>query len=53
MRKQSGSLLYSPSDLIRFLASPYSSWTDRYLLEHPNTFIPDEDSEDRKLLARE
>lgn len=52
MRKQSGTIVYSPSDLIRFLASPYSSWMDRYHLERPGTLVPDEDSEDRKLIAR-
>jgi predicted RecB family nuclease len=52
MRKQSGTVIYSPSDLIRFLASPYSSWMDRCLLERPDALVPDEDTEDRKLIAR-
>lgn len=53
MRKTaSGSLLYSPSDLIRYVASPYSSWMDRYFLENPGRLAPDKDSEELKLVAR-
>jgi hypothetical protein len=29
MKKHCGSVVYSPSDLIRYLASPFSSWLDR------------------------
>lgn len=28
--------LYSPSDLIRFMESPFASWMDRYALEFPH-----------------
>ena len=51
MRKLSGKLLYSPSDLIRYVASPYSSWMDRYHLENPGTLTPDPETEDQKLIA--
>lgn len=52
MRKESGKIIYSPSDLVRYLASPYASWMDRYFLENPGAIKPDEDSEERKLIAR-
>ena len=31
----SGQLVFSPSDLVRYLASPFASWMDRYSLENP------------------
>ncbi|MCX6879137.1 MAG: hypothetical protein NTW21_35825 [Verrucomicrobia bacterium] len=46
MKKHSGQLGFSPSDLIRFLASPFASWMDRYHLENPEAASPDEESED-------
>ena len=52
MKKRSSKLLYSPSDLIRYLASPFASWMDRYYLENPGEITPDEDSEDKKLIAQ-
>ena len=51
MKKQAGNLIYSPSDLVRYLASPFASWMDRYYLEHPDAITPDEASEDQKLVA--
>ncbi|WHZ23062.1 MAG: TM0106 family RecB-like putative nuclease [Nitrospira sp.] len=51
-KKRSGALVYSPSDLIRYLASPFSSWMDRYYLENPGAIIPDEATEDEKLVAQ-
>lgn len=51
MRKQSNQLIYSPSDLIRYLASPYASWMDRYYLENPSLITPDKQTEDEKLIA--
>src|SRR5437867_1533320 len=52
MKKQAGTIVYSPSDLIRYAASPYSSWMDRYYLENPDAITPDEQSKDEKLLAQ-
>ena len=52
MKKCTGQLVFSPSDLIRYLASPFASWMDRYHLENPGAIIPDEDSEDQKLIAQ-
>ena len=52
MNKHSGHLLYSPSDLVRYLASPFASWMDRYRLENPAAATPDEQTEDEKLIAQ-
>jgi len=52
MQKLSGSIVYSPSDLVRFVRSPFASWMDRFNLERPGELKPDEESEDEKLLAR-
>ena len=52
MQKDSGHLLYSPSDLVRYLASPFASWMDRYYLENPGAVTPDEETEDEKLIAQ-
>jgi len=35
MRKQSGQLIFSPSDLITFMHSPFASWMEREKLERP------------------
>jgi predicted RecB family nuclease len=51
-KKSSGEVVYSPSDLIRYLASPFSSWMDRYYLENPGAIIPDEATEDEELVAQ-
>src|SRR4051794_16743215 len=50
MKVSSTGLLYSPSDLVRFLESPFSSWMDRYHLEHPDVLDPDDISEDAQLV---
>jgi len=47
----SGKLMFSPSDLIRYMTSPFASWMDRYHLENPEVVTPDEESEDEKLIA--
>ncbi len=52
MKKNSGQLLYSPSDLLRYLASPFASWMDRYHLENPGAVTPDVPTEDQKLIAQ-
>lgn len=52
MKKQrSGELIYSASDLVRYLASPFASWMDRYYLENPCAITPDEATEDETLIA--
>ena len=50
-KDSSGQLLYSPSDLVRYLASPFASWMDRYFLEHPDAAAPDELSAEERLIA--
>ena|ERR1700676_228924 len=52
MQKRSGAVVYSPSDLIRYFASPFASWMDRYHLENPDGITPDEEAEDQKLVAQ-
>lgn len=51
MKKECGAVIYSPSDLIRYLASPFASWLDRYYLENPGAITPDEETEEEKLLS--
>ncbi|MDH3503935.1 MAG: TM0106 family RecB-like putative nuclease [Nitrospirota bacterium] len=48
----SGQLVFSPSDLIRYLASPFASWMDRYALENPGAVTPDAETEDGHLIAQ-
>jgi uncharacterized protein len=48
---RTGQLLYSPSDLVRYLASPFASWMDRYHLEHPHAVTPDDISDEDMLIA--
>jgi len=52
MKKECGTVIYSPSDLIRYLASPFASWLERYNLENPGAITPDEQKEEEKLLSR-
>ena len=52
MKKQSGIVIYSPTDLIRYLASPFASWLDRYYLENPEAIAPDKQTEEEELLSR-
>lgn len=51
MRKNADKITYSPSDLVRYVASPFASWMDRYYLENPKAVTPDEETEDQKLIA--
>ena len=53
MRKHpsSGELIFSPSDLVRYLESPFASWMARHHLENPGLLTPDPQSEDMKLIA--
>ncbi|MDO8944094.1 MAG: hypothetical protein Q7U75_12980, partial [Desulfobacterales bacterium] len=52
MRKSAGNWIYSPSDLVRFLTSPFASWMDRYHAENPGALTPDEETEDQRLVAK-
>src|SRR5437762_6970729 len=51
MKKQLGQLVFSPSDLVRYLASPFSSWMDRFYLEHPDAVVPDAETAEERLIA--
>jgi uncharacterized protein len=53
MKKNSaGQLVFSPTDLIRYLASPFASWMERYNLENPGVVQPDKETEDEILIAQ-
>lgn len=52
MKKHSDKIVYSPSDLICYVRSPYASWMDRYYLENPGAIIRDEETEGEKLMAQ-
>ena len=52
MKTHSSKIIYSPSDLVRFVNSPFASWMDRYHLENHDEVTPDQESEDQKLIAR-
>jgi hypothetical protein len=45
MRYEGSRLTYSPTDLIRYLTSPFASWMDRYHLENPGAVVPDKQTE--------
>jgi uncharacterized protein len=44
--------VYTPSDLVRYLASPFASWMDRYHLDNPGAIAPDADTEEAQLIAQ-
>lgn len=50
-KRPDGSLLFSPSDLIKYSESELCTWLDRYALERPNTIQPDGPDEQLQLLA--
>jgi predicted RecB family nuclease len=51
MQKQvGGRLVYSPSDLVLYAASPFASWMDRRALEYPDQARPEPPSEEDQLL---
>lgn len=52
MQKRSGRLVFSPSDLIVFLESPFASWMDRFHVERPGELVPDEHDPQSKLVAK-
>ena len=51
MKKRRNQIVYSPSDLVTFLASPFASWMDRYYLENPDAVTPDPKDEALQLIA--
>jgi len=53
MRKSGNGILYSPSDLARFLESPFATWMDRSRFESPERFTPDTPDEQQELFFRQ
>ena len=51
MKKTQDRIIYYPSDLIRYVASPFASWMDRYYVENPEAVTPDKETDDQKLIA--
>lgn len=45
MYKQHGQFHFSPSDLTRYMESPFASWMDRFSIEHPDQ-APEKDPAD-------
>lgn len=43
MKKNGTGLLFSPTDLIKYMQCPYVSWLDRCYLEFPDEFQPDKE----------
>ena len=52
MKKDQEKILFSPSDLITFVKSPFASWMDRQYLEDRSSLTPDEDDAMLTVLAR-
>ncbi len=52
MYVKNGIYTYSPSDLITFLESPFASWMDHYYQLDKSRVTPDEDSEEKKIVAQ-
>lgn len=53
-KDSAGTIIYSPSDLIRFLESPFASWMERHHLECPEDpdARPDPVTEEQELVFR-
>ncbi len=51
LKNKDGKVIYSPSDLIRFMESPFASWMDRLHLENPALATPDAESAEQRLVA--
>jgi uncharacterized protein len=52
-RRSDSKLLFSPSDLTRYMDSPFASWVTRFNLENPALAIPKEDSPDELVILQE
>jgi predicted RecB family nuclease len=51
MWKHADAIIYSPTDLIHYLRSPFASWMYRYELENPGAITRDEETEEEKLFS--
>ena len=52
MREVEDAIIYSPSDLVVFLESPYASWCDRRKLAGDDDLVADEDDPMLQVLAK-
>ncbi len=52
MRHKEGRIVYSPSDLINFMESPFISWLDRLFLDRKPGLAPDKGDAGRELLQK-
>jgi predicted RecB family nuclease len=52
MKQVLDQIIYSPSDLVRFVQSPYIAWMERARLEQPELYQPDPEDPMLALLAR-
>ena len=52
MKRVLDRIVYSPSDLVRFVQSPYIAWMERARLEQPELYQPDPEDAMLALLAR-
>jgi len=41
VKKQNGSIIYAPTDIVRFYQSPFASWMDRRALDGDPDIIRD------------
>ena len=46
-----GTIVFSPSDLTRFMESPFASWMERLHREFPDRVTPDERNDELQLYA--
>lgn len=54
VRKDGASrIIYSPRDLVEFMASPFAAWMSRLALDDPERAIPDERTEEDAILQEE
>ncbi|HWA25958.1 MAG TPA: TM0106 family RecB-like putative nuclease [Lacunisphaera sp.] len=49
--KHTGKMVYSATDLIRFMESPFASWMERLSKEQPDLVKPDAETEELQLIA--
>src|SRR5690554_2168433 len=50
LKNEAGQVVFSPTDLVRYMGSPFASWMDRFHLECPGQLAPDATTEDEKLI---
>jgi len=50
--KTTGNFIYSPTDLIRFMESPYAVWMERWKLAFPGELTPNQPTEEQALVAK-